>query len=193
MEVCGISHLGDPDISFDSEKVAALNIDSYTLNDIEDAIKQPLRDYRDQFEGALLKSDVLEISDLKIGDSLSGTVRNVVDFGAFVDIGLHEDGLVHVTRMSMKRINHPSEVVSVGDIVTVYVAGIDEARGRVQLSLLPPDALAARSANRSKPRDDRRKQQKKNGQKPQQSKKKEDDYTYEDAMKKLLERFGKQR
>jgi transcriptional accessory protein Tex/SPT6 len=84
-------------------------------------------------------------------------------------------------------------VVSVGDIVTVYVVGIDEARGRVQLSLLPPDALATRSANRSKPRDDRRKQQKKNGQKPQQSKKKEDDYTYEDAMKKLLERFGKQR
>ena len=193
MEVCGISHLGDPGISFDSDKVAALNIDKYTLNDIEDAIKQPLRDYRDQFEGALLKSDVLEISDLKIGDSLSGTVRNVVDFGAFVDIGLHEDGLVHVTRMSMKRINHPSEVVSVGDIVTVYVVGIDEARGRVQLSLLPPDALATRSANRSKPRDDRRKQQKKNGQKPQQSKKKEDDYTYEDAMKKLLERFGKQR
>ena len=193
MEVCGISHLGDPDISFDSEKVAALNIDSYTLNDIEDAIRQPLRDYRDQFEGALLKSDVLEISDLKIGDALSGTVRNVVDFGAFVDIGLHEDGLVHVTRMSMKRINHPSEVVSVGDIVTVYVVGIDEARGRVQLSLLAPDALAARSANRNKPREDRKKQQKKSGQKPQQNKKKEDDYTYEDAMKKLLERFGKQR
>ena len=116
-----------------------------------------------------------------------------MDFGAFVDIGLHEDGLVHVTRMSMKRINHPSEVVSVGDIVTVYVVGIDEARGRVQLSLLAPDALAARSANRNKPREDRKKQQKKSGQKPQQNKKKEDDYTYEDAMKKLLERFGKQR
>ena len=185
MEVCGIEKLGDPNISFDEEKISALGIDSYTLKDIEDAIRQPLRDYRDQFEGALLKSDVLEISDLKVGDALSGTVRNVVDFGAFVDIGLHEDGLVHITRMSMKKVNHPSDIVSVGDIVTVYVARIDEARGRVQLSLLPLEQLSKRTTEKhgnNKKQDNRKKPA---------ARKKEDDYTYEDAMKKLLERFGK--
>ena len=185
MEVCGIEKLGDPNISFDEDKISKLGIDSYTLKDIEDAIRQPLRDYRDQFEGALLKSDVLEISDLKVGDALSGTVRNVVDFGAFVDIGLHEDGLVHITRMSMKKVNHPSDIVSVGDIVTVYVARIDEARGRVQLSLIPLEELSKRTTEK---KDRNRKPE--NKKKPA-AKKKEDDYTYEDAMKKLLERFGK--
>ncbi|MBR2546234.1 MAG: RNA-binding transcriptional accessory protein [Erysipelotrichaceae bacterium] len=191
MEVCGIKELGDPGIEFDEAKVKALGIDTFTLNDIETAIKQPLRDYRDQFEGALLKSDVLEISNLKVGDALAGTVRNVVDFGAFVDIGLHEDGLVHITRMSMNRVNHPSEVVSVGDIVTVYVAEIDEARGRVQLSLLPLDQLNKRNNSRQE-RNHKPKNKPNNGNKKDFKKKKpEDDYTYEDAMKKLLERFGK--
>ena len=191
MEVCGIKELGDPGIEFDEAKVKALGIDTFTLNDIETAIKQPLRDYRDQFEGALLKSDVLEISNLKVGDALAGTVRNVVDFGAFVDIGLHEDGLVHITRMSMNRVNHPSEVVSVGDIVTVYVAEIDEARGRVQLSLLPLDQLNKRNTGRQE-RNHKPKNKPNNGNKKDFKKKKpEDDYTYEDAMKKLLERFGK--
>ena len=120
MQASGITQLGTADAVFNDEKIAALGIDAYTLQDIKDAIRQPLRDYRDQFEGALLKSDVLEIKDLHIGDQLSGTVRNVVDFGAFVDIGLHADGLVHITRMSMNRISHPSEVVAVGDIVQVY-------------------------------------------------------------------------
>ena len=186
MEVCNIKHLGDPGIVFDEDKLMELNIDSYTLKDIESAIQAPLRDYRDQFEGALLKSDVLEISNLHVGDALSGTVRNVVDFGAFVDIGLHEDGLVHITRMSMNRINHPSEVVSVGDIVTVYVAEIDEARSRVQLSLQPLDQLNKRKATRENPQFKNKAKHKKPA-----PKKKEDDYTYEDAMKKLLERFGK--
>ena len=191
MEVCGIKELGDPGIEFDEAKVKALGIDTFTLNDIETAIKQPLRDYRDQFEGALLKSDVLEISNLKVGDALAGTVRNVVDFGAFVDIGLHEDGLVHITRMSMNRVNHPSEVVSVGDIVTVYVAEIDEARGRVQLSLLPLDQLNKRNTGRQE-RNHKPKNKPNNSNKKDFKKKKpEDDYTYEDAMKKLLERFGK--
>ena len=190
MEVCGIKQLGDPEIEFDEAKVKALGIDSFTLSDIETAIKQPLRDYRDQFEGALLKSDVLDISNLHVGDALAGTVRNVVDFGAFVDIGLHEDGLVHITRMSMNRVNHPSEIVSVGDIVTVYVAEIDEARGRVQLSLLPLEQLNKRNTNRQ----DRGRNQKNKSDKNKKDfrkKKPEDDYTYEDAMKKLLERFGK--
>ena len=156
MEVSGITQLGTPDAVFDEEKIKELGIDSYTLKDIEDAIRQPLRDYRDQFEGALLRSDVLEISDLKVGDQLSGTVRNVVDFGAFVDIGLHEDGLVHISHMSMKRVSHPSEVVSVGDIVKVWVFEIDEARGKVKLSLLPPEQITARDEAQKKARENRK-------------------------------------
>jgi Transcriptional accessory protein len=91
MKACDITALGQADIAFPEEKIKDLGVDSYTLKDIEEAIKQPLRDYREQFDGALLKSDVLDITDLHAGDQLSGTVRNVVDFGAFVDIGLHED------------------------------------------------------------------------------------------------------
>ena len=116
----------------------ALGSDPYTIQDILDAIAAPARDYRDRYPQALLKSGVLELSDLHEGEELQGTVRNVVDFGAFVDIGLHEDGLVHISKMSKKRIRHPGELVSVGDIVTVWVCHIDEERGKVQLSLLPP-------------------------------------------------------
>lgn len=111
--------------------------DPYTIRDILDAIAQPLRDYRDQYDAPILRSDVLELSDLHIGDQLEGVVRNVVDFGAFVDIGLHEDGLVHISKMSRQRISHPSELVSVGDILKVYVYNIDEEKQKVQLSLLP--------------------------------------------------------
>lgn len=141
MKACGITELGQKDAQFPAEKTENLGIGEYTLKDIEDAIRQPLRDYRDQFEGALLRSDILDIKDLSIGDKLSGTVRNVVDFGAFVDVGLHEDGLVLPSRMSRNKVTDPSEVVSVGDIVDVWVAEIDEARNRVALSMIPLDAL----------------------------------------------------
>ena len=115
----------------------ACGSDRYTIQDILDAIATPLRDYRERYDGPMLRSDVLELSDLHIGDQLEGVVRNVVDFGAFVDIGLHEDGLVHVSKMSRQRISHPSEMVSVGDIVKVWVYNIDEEKQKVQLSLLP--------------------------------------------------------
>ncbi len=115
-----------------------LHGDPYTIRDILDAIAAPLQDYRDQFEPVLLKSDVLELSDLHVGDELQGTVRNVVDFGAFVDIGLHEDGLVHISRLSRKRVARAGDVVSIGDIVTVWVCQIDEQRQKVQLSMVPP-------------------------------------------------------
>ncbi|MGX8833789.1 Tex family protein [Amedibacillus sp. YH-ame6] len=115
-----------------------MKADMYTLQDIVDAIGSPLRDYREQYDGPLLRSDVLELSDLHIGEQLEGVVRNVVDFGAFVDIGLHEDGLVHVSKMSRQRVSHPSEMVSVGDIVKVWVYKIDEEKQKVQLSLLQP-------------------------------------------------------
>lgn len=118
--------------------VNVLESDAYTIQDILDAIVLPLRDYRDQYDAPMLRSDVLEISDLHIGDKLEGVVRNVVDFGAFVDIGLHEDGLVHISKMSKQRVTHPSEMVSVGDILQVYVYNIDEEKQKVQLSLLQP-------------------------------------------------------
>ena len=148
MAACGIRALGEKDAAFPKEKTDPLGIDPYTLHDIEDAIRSPLRDYREQFDGALLRSDILDIKDLHVGDKLSGTVRNVVDFGAFVDIGLHDDGLVHVSRMSERRNVAPMDVVSVGDVVDVWVTEIDEARGRIALSLLPPERLKARDADR---------------------------------------------
>ena len=183
MKACGITELGQADAKFDDDRLKDLNIDSYTLKDIEDAIRQPLRDYRDQFEGALLRSDVLEIKDLHVGDKLSGTVRNVVDFGAFVDIGLHEDGLVHVSRMSMRRNVVPTEVVSVGDIVDVWVYEIDEERSRVSLSFLPIEQLQQRDAQM--------KHRKSAKQKKQQNKPQKKEVTMDDAMARLMERFGK--
>ena len=187
MQACGITKLGEADISFPKEKTAELGIDEYTLEDIEEAIRQPLRDYRDQFDGALLKSDVLNISDLHVGDQLSGTVRNVVDFGAFVDIGLHEDGLVHLSHMSMKRISHPSECVAVNDIVKVWVYQIDEARNRVQLSLLPLDQLEQRDAAYRH----RKAAGKHNNQRPKHNKPVKKEVSMDDALARLKERFGK--
>ncbi|MBR5340304.1 MAG: RNA-binding transcriptional accessory protein [Erysipelotrichaceae bacterium] len=183
MKVSNITKLGDPNITFNDEEIRKLSDDEYTLNDIKDCIKAPLRDYRDQFDGAILKSNVLELKDLKKGDELSGTVRNVVDFGAFVDIGLHDDGLVHISRMSMKRISHPSEVVSVADIVKVYVYEVDETKQRVQLSLLPLEELAKRDAEKKEFRS-----RKKAKNRPYHKEEKE--VSEEEAMQRLLERFG---
>ena len=185
MEVSGITKLGDPNIVFNDEKIKELGIDEYTLNDIKDCIKAPLRDYREQFDGAILKSNVLELKDLHKGDELSGTVRNVVDFGAFVDIGLHDDGLVHISRMSEKRISHPSEVVSVADIVKVYVYDVDEEKHRVQLSLLPLEELEKRDARKKEFRS-----LKKAKNRPYHKEEKEKEVSEEEAMNRLLERFG---
>ena len=118
-----------------------LGVDKYTLEDIVKCLKQPNRDFRDDFEKPILKSDILRIEDLKEGMELFGTVRNVVDFGAFVDIGLHDDALVHISKLTDKYIKHPSEVVAVGDIVTCYVEKIDLAKNRVSLSLINPNMV----------------------------------------------------
>ncbi|MCG1009929.1 RNA-binding transcriptional accessory protein [Salinicoccus sp. ID82-1] len=106
-----------------------------TLKDIIDSLKAPTRDIRDDYEVPMLKSDVLKMEDLKEGMKLSGTVRNVTDFGAFVDIGVKQDGLVHISKMTSKFIKHPMEVVSVGDIVDVTVTGVDTDKGRISLSM----------------------------------------------------------
>ena len=115
------------------------NIDKFTLEDIIKCLRQPNRDYRDDFEKPLLKSNILKIQDLKVGMQLEGTVRNVVDFGAFIDIGLHDDGLAHISKLSKEYIKHPLEVVNVGDIVTCYVDKIDLAKEKVNLSLIKPE------------------------------------------------------
>lgn len=107
-----------------------------TLKDIIADFLKPGRDLRDDFEAPVLRQDVLDISDLEIGQKLEGTVRNVVDFGAFVDIGLHDDGLIHISQMSKSFVKHPSQVVSVGDVVTVWVSKIDKERGKINLSLV---------------------------------------------------------
>lgn len=127
-----LQHIDSSDLS------KRLACDEYTLQDIIDSIAQPLRDYRDQYDGPLLRSDVLTLEDLHIGDQLEGVVRNVVDFGAFVDIGLKEDGLIHISKMSRQRVQHPSQIVSIGDILRVWVSHIDEEKKKVQLSLFAP-------------------------------------------------------
>ena len=121
------------------ELASKLDTDEYTIDTILKSFAKPHRDPRDEMEKPILKSDILEIKDLKIGDKLEGTVRNVVDFGAFVDIGLHNDGLIHISKMSKNYIKHPSEVLKVGDIISVYVIGIDKEKEKVQLSLFKED------------------------------------------------------
>ena len=119
--------------------VKELNTDIYTLEDIISSLKKPNRDPRDEMPQPILKSDVLNIEDLKVGMKLQGTVRNVVDFGAFIDIGLHNDGLAHISKISKDYIKHPSDVLSVGDIVDCYVEEIFKEKEKVALTLLDPN------------------------------------------------------
>lgn len=121
------------------EAAQQLDIGPITLQDIIDQLTRPERDPRDEVPKPLLKTDVLKLEDLKQGMELQGTVRNVVDFGAFVDIGVKQDGLVHISKLSNRFVKHPLDVVSVGDIVTVWVDSVDQAKGRVALSMLKPD------------------------------------------------------
>ncbi len=125
--------------SLDVKKVAAdLNLGEVTLKDIIADLLKPGRDMRDSFDAPVLRQDVLDIKDLQIGQKLEGVVRNVVDFGAFVDIGIHEDGLIHISKLSNSYVKHPSQVVSVGDLVTVWVDKLDIKREKVNLSLVAP-------------------------------------------------------
>ena len=120
----------------DYKKLAAeLEIGEITLHDIVKELEKPARDPRDEMPKPILRTDVLDIKDLKEGMVLKGTVRNVIDFGAFVDIGVHQDGLVHISQMSEKFIKHPLEAVSVGDVVEVRVLGVDEKKNRISLSM----------------------------------------------------------
>ena len=130
------SQLQKIDIKQLSEKIA---IGRETLQDIVDSLLKPGRDLREDMPAPILRSDVLSIEDLKVGMKLQGTVRNVIDFGAFVDIGVKQDGLVHISKLSDRFVKHPSEVVAVGDIVQVWITSVDTQKGRIGLSMLASD------------------------------------------------------
>lgn len=120
------------------EVAVELTIGEPTLRDIIDALIRPERDPRDEVTKPLLKKDILKLEDLQKGMELEGTVRNVVDFGAFIDIGVKQDGLVHISKLSKQFVKHPMDIVSVGDVVTVWVDDVDQKKGRVALTMLPP-------------------------------------------------------
>lgn len=134
------SELGTKELSLKLDKLKdndldKINIDKYIKEDIIKSLIKPNRDPRDNIEQPILRSDILTIDNLKLHDKLQGTVRNVIDFGAFVDIGLHNDGLVHISKISKNYIKHPNEVLSVGDIIDVYVIDINKEKEKVSLSM----------------------------------------------------------
>ncbi len=140
-----LQSLGTPEAT---EKIEALQIADLqkqleigkeTIKDILQALLQPGRDMRDEMPAPLLRQDVLTMEDLQPGMELQGTVRNVIDFGAFVDIGVKQDGLVHISKLSKKFVKHPTDVVSVGDVVTVWVEGVDVKKGRISLTMVQSD------------------------------------------------------
>ncbi|MBR1531542.1 MAG: helix-hairpin-helix domain-containing protein, partial [Eubacterium sp.] len=122
-----------------SALAAELGIGEPTLVDIIDELAKPGRDPRDELPQPMLRSDVMGIEDLKAGMELKGTVRNVIDFGAFVDVGVHQDGLVHISQITNRYIKHPSDVLKVGDIVTVWVISADVDRKRISLTMKDPN------------------------------------------------------
>jgi protein Tex len=135
----GTAQLRDALSGLDLRTVSAeLSIGELTLKDIIEALVRPERDPRDDLPRPLLKKDVLKLEDLSAGMELQGTVRNVVDFGAFVDIGVKQDGLVHISKLSNRFVKHPLDIVSVGDVVTVWVDSVDMKKGRVALTMLAP-------------------------------------------------------
>lgn len=149
LEMCGFNSTGaSADLKEIKEKTDRLNkaelseklgIGLPTLEDIIKELSRPGRDPRDELPPPMLRSDVMDMSDLKPGMELKGTVRNVIDFGAFVDIGVHQDGLVHISQITNRFIKHPSEVLKVGQVVTVWVLSVDEKKGRIALTMKKPD------------------------------------------------------
>lgn len=185
------------------QMISELNIGEYTFNDILDAFVSPLRDPRDVIEAPVLRSDILELEDLSAGMELQGTVRNVTDFGAFIDCGLHDDGLVHVSKMSSKFIKHPLEAVHVGQIVKVWVLEVDLKKGRLQLTMIDPNAPKEEKQPKpqfNKPKQNHKKQldpeaEKLRKQREEQKAKREEyrrrqDERFERQMQALKNKFG---
>ena len=150
-----------------NEKATAesLGVGEMTLHDIVEELEKPGRDPRDEMPKPILRKDVLDMKDLTPGMILKGTVRNVIDFGAFVDIGVHQDGLVHISQMSAeRRIEHPLDIVSVGDIVDVRVIDVDTNKGRISLSMILDEKEAAnRSYKNNSDKNGDKKNNKNNG------------------------------
>ena len=153
LELCGytkadvaagkLQELQDRFLSYGAEKAAEVcGVGVPTLEDVVKELMKPGRDPRDELPAPILRTDVLEMKDLKPGMVLSGTVRNVIDFGVFVDIGVHQDGLVHISQVCNRKLRHPSEEVQVGDIVKVAVLDVDEKRKRISLTMknIPSEA-----------------------------------------------------
>ena len=149
LELCGytlkdvaagqIAELAQRVKAYGREKAAAAcGVGLPTLDDIVKELCKPGRDPRDELPRPILRTDVMEMKDLKPGMELTGTVRNVIDFGVFVDIGVHQDGLVHISQLSGRRVRHPSEVCAVGDVVTVWVLAVDEKKKRISLTMRKP-------------------------------------------------------
>ena len=154
-----------------------------TLNDIVTELLKPGRDVRDSLPKPILRKDLLDIKDLKPGMELVGTVRNVIDFGVFVDIGVHQDGLVHISQIADGYIRHPSEVLKVGDKVTVKVLDVDLQKNKISLTMKTeqnPNGLKTKTS--PKPRA---------GQKPQKSPKKSEEEALSEKLKKLQQRFSR--
>ena len=121
-----------------SDVAAQCGVGVPTLYDIAAELIKPGRDLRDDLPAPMLRSDIMDMKDLKPGMELTGTVRNAIDFGVFVDIGVHQDGLVHISQITNKYIKHPSEVVKVGDVVKVWVMAVDAEKKRISLTMKPP-------------------------------------------------------
>ncbi len=139
VEAGGIGDLRDRVTDFGEERAAqACGVGLPTLRDLVGELMKPGRDPRDELPKPILRTDVMEIKDLKPGMELTGTVRNVIDFGVFVDIGVHQDGLVHISQLCERRVRHPSEVCAVGDIVMVWVLEVDEKKKRISLTMKKP-------------------------------------------------------
>ena len=119
-----------------------LGIGEPTLRDIAKELSRPGRDPRDELPPPMLRTDIMSMDDLTPGMEMTGTVRNVIDFGVFVDIGVHQDGLVHISQLSDKFVKHPLDVVKVGDIVKVWVIGVDSAKKRISLTMKDPNKQA---------------------------------------------------
>ena len=149
LELCGytVKDAANGKLDTLSEKIDAIGKEAAakkigvgvpTMLDIIKELKQPGRDPRDELPPPMLRTDVMDMNDLKPGMELQGTVRNVIDFGAFVDIGVHQDGLVHISQITDKYIKHPSEVLKVGQVVTVWVISVDTAKKRISLTMKEP-------------------------------------------------------
>ena len=149
VRTCELQSLMDSAVKYGLKTLCSeLDIGEPTLIDIINELMRPGRDPRDLLPAPMLRTDIMEMSDLCPGMELTGTVRNVIDFGAFIDIGVHQDGLVHISKITKKYIKHPSEVLNVGDIVKVWVVSVDTVKKRISLTMIDPSEKERKTAER---------------------------------------------